>query len=164
LGDEPSHLLEALLVSGIYGAAQRRGFNSTAFRIVADEFQNFATHAFTDILSEARKYGLSLTLAHQYLDQILIGQIPDPRERNTSPSRYPSPSPSAGQIGSQPALDEGQLHTRVDCCYVRPMGDALGIAVFIFIVIAVALANLRETFIVLMFCAAVAVVFWLIKH
>ena len=37
-----------------------------------DEFQSFATTGFSLILSEARKYGLTLTLAHQYLDQVPV--------------------------------------------------------------------------------------------
>ena len=40
------------------------------FHLVVDEFQNFSTSGFSLILSEARKYGLTLTLAHQYLDQL----------------------------------------------------------------------------------------------
>ncbi|MFX7922541.1 hypothetical protein ABTK16_19545, partial [Acinetobacter baumannii] len=35
-----------------------------------DEFQNFATDSFGSILSESRKYRLSLTLAHQFLGQL----------------------------------------------------------------------------------------------
>jgi type IV secretory pathway TraG/TraD family ATPase VirD4 len=35
-----------------------------------DEFQNFATSAFADILSEARKYKLALIMAHQYIAQL----------------------------------------------------------------------------------------------
>ncbi|PID34866.1 MAG: hypothetical protein CR971_00985, partial [candidate division SR1 bacterium] len=35
-----------------------------------DEFQNFATETFNEILSEARKYGLSLCVAHQFVKQI----------------------------------------------------------------------------------------------
>ena len=74
LGDEPSHLLGALLIAGLYTAAQGRiaipEAERTPVRIFADEFQNFATQSFADILSEARKYGLSLTIAHQYLAQV----------------------------------------------------------------------------------------------
>ena len=40
----------------------------TPFYLYIDEFQSFATDALTSILAEARKYGLSLILAHQYLD------------------------------------------------------------------------------------------------
>ena len=46
-------------------AAERR-----VFHLYADEFQSFATESFALILSEARKYGLALTVAHQYLDQL----------------------------------------------------------------------------------------------
>ena len=37
------------------------------FYLYVDEFQNFATEAFANILSEARKYRLNLIVAHQYL-------------------------------------------------------------------------------------------------
>lgn len=40
------------------------------FGLYVDEFQNFATDSFATILSEARKYGLSLTMANQYVDQM----------------------------------------------------------------------------------------------
>jgi hypothetical protein len=40
------------------------------FHLYVDEFQSFVTDSFTAILAEARKYRLSLTLSHQYLDQI----------------------------------------------------------------------------------------------
>ena len=40
------------------------------FFLYVDEFQNFATDSFATILSEARKYRLSLTLANQYLAQM----------------------------------------------------------------------------------------------
>jgi len=42
----------------------------TPFFLYIDEFQNFATETFNEILSEARKYGLSLSVAHQYIKQI----------------------------------------------------------------------------------------------
>src|SRR5258706_12741962 len=40
------------------------------FYFYIDEFQNFATDAFSSILSEARKYHLNLTIAHQYIAQL----------------------------------------------------------------------------------------------
>ena len=40
------------------------------FYIYVDEFQNVVTQTFENILSEARKYGLNLTMAHQYVGQI----------------------------------------------------------------------------------------------
>src|SRR3989344_4136643 len=41
------------------------------FFLFVDEFQNFATDSFANILSEARKYRLSLVLAHQYIGQLI---------------------------------------------------------------------------------------------
>jgi len=41
------------------------------FYLYVDEFQNFATDSFATILSEARKYGLNLTVANQYIAQML---------------------------------------------------------------------------------------------
>jgi type IV secretory pathway TraG/TraD family ATPase VirD4 len=40
------------------------------FSLYIDEFQNFATDSFAVILSEARKYNLSLVVANQYISQI----------------------------------------------------------------------------------------------
>ena len=44
--------------------------NRQPFHLYVDEVHNFLTLAFADILSESRKYGLNLILAHQYLDQL----------------------------------------------------------------------------------------------
>jgi hypothetical protein len=74
VGDDQSRLLGALLLSQFQWAAMRRAGRPDAARIpfylYIDEFQSFATEALTSILAEARKYGLSLVLAHQYLDQL----------------------------------------------------------------------------------------------
>ena len=40
------------------------------FHLYCDEFQNFSSPSFIGILSEARKYRLDLTLAHQYIEQL----------------------------------------------------------------------------------------------
>lgn len=42
------------------------------FFLFVDEFQNFVTEAFASVLSEARKYRLCLTLAHQFTDQLTL--------------------------------------------------------------------------------------------
>ena len=69
-----SDLLGSLLMSKIQMAAFSRGnlpqSRRTPFYLYIDEFQNFATESFSLILSEARKYGLSLVMAHQTLAQI----------------------------------------------------------------------------------------------
>jgi len=41
------------------------------FYLYVDEFQNVVTQTFENILSEARKYGINLTVAHQYVGQII---------------------------------------------------------------------------------------------
>jgi hypothetical protein len=74
LGESTAHLLGALLVTALAQAALSRADTPASerrvFHLYADEFQSFATESFSLILSEARKYALTLTLAHQYLDQL----------------------------------------------------------------------------------------------
>lgn len=74
LGESTAHLLGALLVTAFAQAALSRADapanERRVFHLYADEFQSFATESFSLILSEARKYALTLTLAHQYLDQL----------------------------------------------------------------------------------------------
>jgi hypothetical protein len=77
LGESTAHLLGALLTSALAQAALSRtdtpAENRRVFHLYADEFQSFATESFALILSEARKYGLTLTIGHQYLDQLPDG-------------------------------------------------------------------------------------------
>lgn len=71
---DSSDLLGSLLLSKIQMAAFSRGDvpqrKRTPFYLYIDEFQNFASESFSIILSEARKYGLSIIMAHQTLAQI----------------------------------------------------------------------------------------------
>ncbi len=71
---EPSRLLGALLVSSFAQAAEARSEMAEAERrdytLYVDEFQNFASLAFAKILSEARKWRLSIVLCHQFIGQI----------------------------------------------------------------------------------------------
>ncbi len=75
-GEINSKLLGLIIVSKIQMAALRRQKNLTAgaapedFFLYIDEFQNYVTDSIESILSEARKYRLSLNIAHQYLGQI----------------------------------------------------------------------------------------------
>jgi hypothetical protein len=72
IGEGPSSLLGAFIVGQIQKAALARTnqVNRKSFYLYLDEFQNYTTDNIKDILSESRKYGLSLILAHQYLDQL----------------------------------------------------------------------------------------------
>jgi len=73
---DSADLLGSLLMAKIQMAAFSRSdipqSRRTPFFLYIDEFQNFATESFSVILSEARKYGLSLIMAHQTLAQIPI--------------------------------------------------------------------------------------------
>jgi len=75
VGEENAKLLGAMLVTQIYLAAMSRvdlpEEEREDFYVYVDEFQNFATESFASILSEARKYHLNLTLAHQYMGQLI---------------------------------------------------------------------------------------------
>lgn len=74
IGEDNASLLGSLLVTKIQLAAMSRADipagKRTPFYLYVDEFQNFATDSFATILSEARKYGLSLTVANQYIAQM----------------------------------------------------------------------------------------------
>jgi hypothetical protein len=74
IGEDSAALLGAMMVTEIQlGALQRARLHEhsrRSFYLYVDEVHSFLTQSFTDILSEARKYGLSLTLAHQYISQI----------------------------------------------------------------------------------------------
>ncbi len=74
LGEDNTALLGAMIITQIQLAAMNRSFikeeERRDFFLFVDEFQNFATSSFIKILSEARKYRLSLTLANQYIEQL----------------------------------------------------------------------------------------------
>ena len=74
LGEDNSRLLGALLITKIQLAAMSRVDipepERKDFYLYVDEFQNFATESFANILSEARKYRLNLIVGHQYITQM----------------------------------------------------------------------------------------------
>lgn len=74
LGEDSAALLGAMIITQIQLAAMNRSFQKEEerkdFFLYVDEFQNFATSSFVKILSEARKYRLSLALANQYIEQL----------------------------------------------------------------------------------------------
>lgn len=74
IGEDTSALLGAMLITRLQLAAMSRvdipEEERKDFYLYVDEFQNFATEAFANILSEARKYRLDLILAHQYINQM----------------------------------------------------------------------------------------------
>jgi type IV secretory pathway TraG/TraD family ATPase VirD4 len=74
LGTEPAHLLGALLTTAFAQAAEaRRNIpedNRRDFTFYIDEFQAFVTDSFATILSESRKFRLSLCIANQHISQL----------------------------------------------------------------------------------------------
>lgn len=74
IGEDNSRLLGALLITKIQLAAMSRVDipepERKDFYLYVDEFQNFATESFANILSEARKYRLNLIVGHQYITQM----------------------------------------------------------------------------------------------
>jgi len=74
IGEDNSALLGAMMITKIQLAAMSRvdmpEKERKDFYLYIDEFQNFSTDSFANILSEARKYHLNLILAHQYIEQL----------------------------------------------------------------------------------------------
>ncbi len=74
IGEENSRLLGAMIITRLQLSAMERvdmpEKDRQDFYLYVDEFQNFATESFANILSEARKYRLALIVAHQYIEQL----------------------------------------------------------------------------------------------
>ncbi len=77
VGEGNARLLGSMLITKIYLAAMSRADEPASvlaklppLYLFVDEFQSFADKSFADILSEARKYKLALTMAHQYIEQM----------------------------------------------------------------------------------------------
>ncbi|MEK7192124.1 MAG: type IV secretion system DNA-binding domain-containing protein [Patescibacteria group bacterium] len=75
IGEDNSALLGSMIITKLQLAAMSRvdlpESERKDFYLYVDEFQNFATDSFANILSEARKYRLCLILAHQYIRQLI---------------------------------------------------------------------------------------------
>ncbi len=75
IGEDNSAILGAMIITKIQLAAMERvripEDERRDFYLYVDEFQNFATDSFVNILSEARKYRLDLIIAHQYIGQLV---------------------------------------------------------------------------------------------
>lgn len=71
IGETAAHLMGALLIARVQAAAMARASLRASerrpFHLLVDEAQNFGTDAIAALLSEGRKYGISLTIATQYL-------------------------------------------------------------------------------------------------
>lgn len=80
IGEDNSALLGAMMITKVQLSAMSRvdvlEKDRKDFYLYIDEFQNFTTDSFANILSEARKYRLNLIMAHQYIEQ--LGEIVKP--------------------------------------------------------------------------------------
>jgi hypothetical protein len=74
LSEEISGIIGSMVITSLYRSAMKRAAmpedQRKDFYFYVDEFQNFATHTFGEILSEARKYRLNLCVSHQHLGQL----------------------------------------------------------------------------------------------
>jgi len=77
IGEANADLIGSMVVTKLYLAAMSRADvgkyemeNLPNFYLYVDEFQSFSNESFANILSEARKYKLNLTIAHQYIEQM----------------------------------------------------------------------------------------------
>lgn len=75
LGEENSSFFGSIFITKIKQAGMARAVLPESqrgdFYLYVDEFQNLVTETFENLLSEARKYGLCMTLGHQYIGQLL---------------------------------------------------------------------------------------------
>jgi len=80
IGEDNSALLGAMMITKVQLSVMSRvdilEKDRKDFYLYIDEFQNFTTDSFANILSEARKYRLNLIMAHQYIEQ--LGEIVKP--------------------------------------------------------------------------------------
>lgn len=78
IGEENANFFGSMFITKIYQAGLARAYlpekKRTDFYIYVDEFQNFMTNTLANLFSESRKYGVCMTVAHQYLGQ-LTGEV-----------------------------------------------------------------------------------------
>ena len=116
IGEDNAAILGAFLVTKVQLAAMSRSdipnvMDRRPFYLYVDEFQNFATESFAVILSEARKYGLNLTVANQYVAQ-MTDQVRDAVFGNvgTTISFRVSPEDAPVLIKQfEPTFEEGDI-------------------------------------------------------
>lgn len=84
IGEDNSKLIGGMIITKLQLAAMERvripEDERKDFYLYVDEFQNFVTDSFASILSEARKYRLNLTVAHQYTAQLVTKESSNVRD------------------------------------------------------------------------------------
>lgn len=133
IGEDNAAILGSFLVTKIQLAAMSRSDiprveDRRPFYLYVDEFQNFATDSFAVILSEARKYGLNLTVANQYISQMsdtvrdaVFGNVGTMISMRVSPEDAPI---LAQQFEPQfEAIDILQMNNRAFVCSMMIQGE-----------------------------------------
>ncbi len=127
IGDLNAQLLGLIFVSKINMAAMSRADipedQRKDFFLYVDEFQNFATDTFGEILSEARKYHLALIMAHQY-----IAQIGSAKGKSDKPSIKDAVFGNAGTIMSFKVGAEDAEYLEKEYAPLLSQQDIIGIA------------------------------------
>lgn len=129
IGDLNAQLLGLIFVSKINMAAMSRADTPEDqrkdFFLYVDEFQNFATDTFGEILSEARKYHLALIMAHQF-----IAQIGGNKSKDGKPSIKDAVFGNAGTIMSFKVGAEDAEYLEKEYAPLLSQQDIIGIANF----------------------------------
>ena len=129
IGDLNAQLLGLIFVSKINMAAMSRADTPEDLRkdfyLYVDEFQNFATDTFGEILSEARKYHLALIMAHQF-----IAQIGGSKSKDGKPSIKDAVFGNAGTIMSFKVGAEDAEYLEKEYAPLLSQQDIIGIANF----------------------------------
>ncbi len=132
IGDLNAQLLGLIMVSKINMAAMSRADmpedQRKDFYLYVDEFQNFATDTFWEILSEARKYRLALIMAHQFIAQ--IGGSGDKQGKSGKPSIKDAVFGNAGTIMSFKVGAEDAEYLEKEYAPLLSQQDIIGIANF----------------------------------
>ncbi|MDO4873704.1 MAG: type IV secretory system conjugative DNA transfer family protein [Candidatus Gracilibacteria bacterium] len=132
IGDLNAQLLGLIMVSKINMAAMSRADmpedQRKNFFLYVDEFQNFATDTFGEILSEARKYRLALIMAHQFIAQ--IGGSGDKQGKGGKPSIKDAVFGNAGTIMSFKVGAEDAEYLEKEYAPLLSQQDIIGIANF----------------------------------
>ena len=132
IGDLNAQLLGLVMVSKINMAAMSRADmpedQRKNFFLYVDEFQNFATDTFGEILSEARKYRLALIMAHQFIAQ--IGGSGDKYGKGGKPSIKDAVFGNAGTIMSFKVGAEDAEYLEKEYAPLLSQQDIIGIANF----------------------------------
>jgi len=132
IGDLNAQLLGLVFVSKINMAAMSRADipeeQRKDFYLYVDEFQNFATDTFGEILSEARKYHLALIMAHQFIAQ--IGGSGEKYSKGGKPSIKDAVFGNVGTITSFKVGAEDAEYLEKEYAPLLSQQDIIGIANF----------------------------------